>query len=319
MASKATTAGYDKGLVELADSVFGYLQPDGGWGLSNAGLIVGAGGESLLIDTLFDLNLTQQMLDAMAPHTAGAPIRTVVNTHANGDHTYGNELVVGAEIISSEATAAEAENVPPAMLRAMVEMDFGDEIVNRYLRESFGQFEFDGITLTPPTSVFSGRRSVAVGDLTVDLVEVGPAHTAGDVLTFVPERSAVFTGDILFIDGTPLMWDGPVANWVAACDLIIDANVDTIVPGHGPITDNAGVQRVKDYLLFVEREARMRFDAGMSAVDAARDIELGHYGDWLDAERIVINVDSLYREFDDGHASMEIMEQFAAMAHLALG
>jgi len=287
--------------------------------LSNAGLIVGGDDESLLVDTLFDLNLTRDMLDAMAPHTANAPIRTLVNTHANGDHTYGNELVVGAEIISSEATAAEAENVPPAMLRAMVETDFGDETVNRYLRESFGQFEFDGITLTPPTSVFSGRRSVTVGDIAVDLVEVGPAHTAGDVLAFVPERSTVFTGDILFIDGTPLMWDGPVRNWVAACDLIIDANVDTIVPGHGPITDNAGVQRVKDYLLFVEAEARKRYDAGMSALDAARDIELGSYADWLDAERIVINVDTMYREFDENHQAMEVMEQFAAMAHYALG
>jgi len=319
MASDASTAGYTKGLIELADSVFGYLQPDGGWGLSNAGLIVGGDGESLLVDTLFDLNLTQQMLDAMAPHTAAAPIRTIVNTHANGDHTYGNELIVGAEIIASEATAAEAENVPPAMLQAMIDSDFGDEIVNRYLRESFGRFVFDDITLTPPTSVFSGRRTVAVGDIDVDLVEVGPAHTAGDVLAFVPARSTVFTGDILFIDGTPLMWDGPVANWVAACDLIIDADVDTIVPGHGPITDNAGVQQVKDYLLFVEREARLRFDAGMASIDAARDIELGHYTDWLDAERIVINVDMLYREFDEAHTAMNVMEQFSAMAHLALG
>jgi glyoxylase-like metal-dependent hydrolase (beta-lactamase superfamily II) len=46
-------------------------------------------GASLLVDTLFDLKLTAAMLDAMAPVRAAAPISTVVNTHANGDHCYG--------------------------------------------------------------------------------------------------------------------------------------------------------------------------------------------------------------------------------------
>ena len=57
---------YSLGLHEVADGIHAYLQPDGGWGWSNAGLIVGDG-TSLLVDTLFDLRLTQNMLDAMAP------------------------------------------------------------------------------------------------------------------------------------------------------------------------------------------------------------------------------------------------------------
>lgn len=311
-------ASYKKGLVELAEGTWGYLQPDGGWGWSNAGLLID-GDEALLVDTLFDLKLTAEMLATMQPLTATAPIKTLVNTHANGDHTYGNELVEGAAIISSAATAEELERVPPSMLHAMVANDLGDELLNRYVHNAFGKFDFENITLTPPTEVFTGRRDVTVGDLAVELVEVGPAHTEGDVLAFVPARSTVFTGDILFIDGTPLMWNGPVSNWVAACELIIESGAKKIVPGHGPITDAVGVQRVKDYLLFVEREARQRFDAGMSSVDAAFDIELGAYSDWLDAERIVINVDTLYSEFDPKHEGLDVMGQFGAMAKLALG
>ena len=85
---------YSKGLHEVAPGVFAYLQPDGGWGWSNAGLVVGDG-ESILVDTLFDLSLTATMLEAMAPQAASSPITTVVNTHANGDHCYGNQLVAG--------------------------------------------------------------------------------------------------------------------------------------------------------------------------------------------------------------------------------
>ena len=94
---------YSLGLHEVADGCHAYLQPDGGWGYSNAGLVVGDGA-SMLVDTLFDLRLTAEMLAAMSHVTGPAPIGTVVNTHANGDHCYGNQLVADREIIASRAT-----------------------------------------------------------------------------------------------------------------------------------------------------------------------------------------------------------------------
>ena len=97
------------------DLCFGYLQPAGGWGWSNAGLVVGDGA-SLLVDTLFDQKLTAAMLSSMAPHTAAAPITTLVNTHANGDHCYGNQLVANAEIIASTHAAEEMKREQPTLL-----------------------------------------------------------------------------------------------------------------------------------------------------------------------------------------------------------
>src|SRR5262244_2644557 len=89
---------YTKGLRDLGRGAYAWLQPDGSWGWSNAGLVVD-GGRALLVDTLFDLGLTREMLDAMrAAVPAAAHIDTLVNTHSNGDHTYGNALVAGAEI-----------------------------------------------------------------------------------------------------------------------------------------------------------------------------------------------------------------------------
>ena len=98
---------YTKGLHEIGRGVYAYLCPDGSWGFNNAGLIVD-GDSSLLVDTLFDLASTREMLDAMkAAEGAAASINTLVITHGNGDHFYGNELVAGAEIITTKACARE--------------------------------------------------------------------------------------------------------------------------------------------------------------------------------------------------------------------
>jgi len=156
-----------------------------------------------------------------------------------------------------------------------------------------------------------------VGDKTVDLYEVGPAHTAGDVIVHCLQDGVVFSGDILFIDGTPVMWAGPVGNWLKACDLIVDLNPRVIVPGHGPITDVAGVRRVQDYLRYIDDEARARFDAGLSAADAALDISLGDFAAWGDAERIAVNVATLYREYRGGPDPAGEVNPFALMATLA--
>ena len=110
---------YTKGLHELGDGLYAYLQPDGGWGWSNAGLVT-AGGTSLLIDTLYDLRLTREMLDAMAPVTADHPIDAAMNTHANPDHCFGNELLPrSTEIYSSQATADEMGELSPQQLHAI--------------------------------------------------------------------------------------------------------------------------------------------------------------------------------------------------------
>jgi glyoxylase-like metal-dependent hydrolase (beta-lactamase superfamily II) len=193
--------------------------------------------------------------------------------------------------------------------------------VGELFRRFFGDFDFDGIDVRLPTRTFDGRLDLEVGGRVIELIEVGPAHTAGDALAYVPDSRTIFTGDILFIGGTPIVWAGPLSNWVAACDLMLGLDIDTVVPGHGPVTDKSGVAEVRDYLAFVDEAASARQAAGIDAWEAARDIarEIGanpEFQSWGEAGRIAVNVDTVYRSHDPAHVSANVVEQFRRMAEL---
>ena len=308
---------FTRGLKDIGNGLYAWLQPDGGWGWSNAGLIVD-GDQSLLVDTLFDMHLTRDMLAAMADASGvrAEQINTIVNTHANGDHCHGNGCCPHAEIIASEASAKEMAEIPPDALATFKKMGPQLGPAGVFFADIFAPFDFEAVDERLPTQTFTGRMDVKVGDKAVELHEVGPAHTGGDVIAYVPGDKTVFTGDILFIDGTPIMWEGPVSNWIRACEKIIGMDADVIVPGHGPITDKAGVRRVADYLAYIDTEARKRFDAGLSVRDAAHDIALGDFSSWGDAERIAVNVDTLYREYRGDGQVTPVMELFGLMAEM---
>ena len=308
---------YEKGLHELGDGLHAYLQPDGTWGWSNAGLI-SAGGTSLLVDTLFDLELTRGMLDAMRAVTERSPIDAAMNTHGNGDHCFGNVLLPdGAEVYATAGAAAEMQAAPPQLVNALKHADALGPEFTAYIHRIFGPFRFDDIELRAPTSTFEGALDLRVGDRKVHLIEVGPAHTDGDAIVHVPDAGVVFTGDILFIEGTPIVWAGPFVNWLTACDRILALGAHTLVPGLGPVTDASGVHEVKRYLTHVHDEARARFEAGMDAEQAADDIDLSDFAGWGDAERIAVNVETVYRELDPSRPEPAKPELFVRMARWA--
>lgn len=289
---------YTRGLHPVGRRVWAWTLPDGGYGWSNAGLIAGDGA-SMLVDTLFDLPLTAEMLTAMREVTDVAPITNVLITHANGDHMHGNQLLPAeARIIAARATAAEiAEGRPPAMLVATQIGDLGAE-GTRYARERFGAFDFGGITVRNADTVFDDELIVEVGERKVVLLNLGPAHTGADSVAHVPDAGVLFAGDLLFIGCTPIVWAGPIGNWISACDTMIALDAPTVVPGHGPVTDPDGIRAVRDYLVYISEAADDTYRRGLPFDRAAAEIELGEYAGWLDAERVVANIYRRYRELD---------------------
>jgi cyclase len=309
-------ASYERGLAEVGEGVLAYLQPDGGWGWSNAGLI-SDGEATLLIDTLFDLALTERMLTEMRRAVpAAAQIGTLVNTHANGDHCYGNELVGGARIVASSATAEEMGELPPAAMAALVAQAPQMGTLGEFFLRCFGDFQFDGIELTPPQETFSGELELHVGERVVRLLEVGPAHTQGDTMAWLPAERVLFTGDILFNGAHPIAWAGPVSNWIAACERIEQLAPVTIVPGHGPPAALDDVREERAYFEYLYEQARSAREDGLTPLQAARRIAIDRWAHWGERERLVVNIANIYGELS-GEGPPNALEAFQQMAELA--
>jgi len=310
--------GYERGLHEIGDGTWAYLQPDGGWGWSNAGLIA-HGDTSMLVDTLFDLRLTAEMLDAMRAATpAAGAINTVVNTHANGDHCYGNQLVAGADIVASAAGAGEMEEVPPAVMAAFLAAAPDLGATGSFVLDIFGGFEFEGIELTPPTFTFSGELTLRVGERPVRVIEMGPAHTSGDVAVHLPDAGVVFTGDLVFHGGHPIVWAGPIRNWITACDRLLALEPVVVVPGHGPLGDRRCIEDQRGYFEWLVAEGSPRLEGGMGPMEAALDLSGGPYAGWGEGERLVANLTALARDLGQAPDD-DVVTLFESMASLRAG
>ncbi|MGW4381022.1 MBL fold metallo-hydrolase [Kitasatospora sp. NPDC004531] len=288
---------YAFGWQQVAAGTHAYLQPDGSWGWSNAGLVVGRDGAALLVDTLFTVPQTRRMLSEARRALPELRIDTLVNTHGDGDHWWGNQLLAGREIVASAAAAGAMRHDE---LSALFARAAADPVLLAQLppvaRRMIGAFDFSGIVPTFPTRTFDGTAEIEVGGRPVHLIEVGPAHTAGDVLVHVPDADTVFAGDILFVGGHPVIHTGPVAGWIAALDVILALGATTVVPGHGPVVGPAEVRRLRGYLLRVRDHAAAAHAAGLSALEAAAAFDTADFADLDDAERLVLNIGAVYRE-----------------------
>jgi glyoxylase-like metal-dependent hydrolase (beta-lactamase superfamily II) len=128
---------FEGGLQEVAPRTYAWIQPNGDLGESNAGLVIGDR-ESLLIDTLWDERLTRRMLDVMFPHVRDAPIGTVFNTHGDGDHWYGNGVVLNVEVVATEAAEKQMHEEPPAMIARTAPLRIGAGVLGRIPLFPFG-------------------------------------------------------------------------------------------------------------------------------------------------------------------------------------
>lgn len=309
--------------VQVSSSAYASLQPDLGLGYSNSGFVDAGGG--LVVDTFWDLPRTRE-LERMYAQIQSDPPRRLVNTHHNGDHCWGNQVFAehGTEIIGhrlcAEYFTAEAS---PALFVALCETD--DETLGSLAGFVHGlrRFDFEGIELTPPTTLIDGDHIIDLGGTQVELLYVGPAHTAGDVVVHLPDEGVLFTGDVLFNQCTPIGWEGTFANWIDALHRLEALSPAVVVPGHGPVTDTEGLRGLRGYLEYVYAEARTQFDAGRTTIDACRAIDLTAYLHWTEPERLAFQVDRAYREFrggawDDPVETTRVFAEVAALrAHLS--
>ena len=274
---------------EVSDGVYAYIQPDGSWYINNTGFLVGGGGV-ISIDSCATQRRTRALLAAVASVT-DLPVRTLINTHHHGDHTYGNYLFGGATIVAHERCRdGVLASGLPANLGVWTDVDWGIP------------------ELAPPFLTYADAVTVWSGDLKCDVRYVGmPAHTTNDSLIWLPDRSVLFAGDLAFSGGTPFLLMGSVEGAIEVLERVVrPLGALTIVPGHGPVSGPAVIDEMLGYLRFVLDVARRGMAAGLSPLDAAREADLGEYGDLLDSERIVGNLHRAYAELAGAPRGAEI-------------
>lgn len=263
---------------EVSEGVFGYVQLDGSWGLNNTGFVVGKDAV-VAIDTCFTVRRSEALAAAIVKTAGPKPVRTLINTHHHGDHTHGNMVFApGSTIIGHERCREEVLATGHGTKAMWPDVDWGD------------------IVITPPNVTFSERTTVWVDDLRLELIYVGPAHTTNDVIVWVPERSVLFTGDVIFNGGAPFALFGSIAGWIEALGVLRGLRAETIVPGHGKVCGPEAIQEVEDYLRLVQDVAKKGAEADMTPLEAARETDLGRFAELLDSERLVGNLHRAYSE-----------------------
>ncbi|MFJ9409542.1 MBL fold metallo-hydrolase [Streptomyces sp. NPDC101393] len=264
-------------LHEVADDVFAYIQPDGGWCLNNAGLIT-AGTRPVLIDTAATEARAKALRDAVTEVASGAP-RFVINTHPHGDHTFGNRFFAeDAVIVAHEATRAEMDLAGLHLTGLWPDVCWGEVGV-----------ELPGLTFREPITLH-------LGDTTAELMHLGTAHTTNDTVVWLPGQQVLFTGDIVMSGATPFCLTGSISGSLAVIDKLRALGPRTVIPGHGPVGGPVLLDDTAAYLRHVQHLAADGLAAGLTPLETAREAELGPFAALLDSERLVPNLHRAYAE-----------------------
>ncbi|WP_171168709.1 MBL fold metallo-hydrolase [Streptomyces sp. I05A-00742] len=274
--SRTAVAAVAAEVVEVADGVHAYLQPDGGWCLNNAGFVVGSGAVTV-IDTAASEARAHALREAVAAVTP-TPVRTVVNTHSHGDHTFGNFVFPEAEVLSHDIGRVEVIEAGLTLQGLWPDADWGE------------------VTLRPPTATFTDRLTLHRGDTRLELLHLGPAHTVNDVVVWLPAERVLFAGDIAMSGVTPFVLMGSVSGSLAVLEELAGLGARTVVCGHGPLAGPEVLEDNARYLRWLQETAAGARRAGLTPLEAAREADLGEFAGLIDAERLLGNLHRAYAE-----------------------
>ncbi|MGH7898801.1 MAG: MBL fold metallo-hydrolase [Candidatus Binatia bacterium] len=192
---------------------------------------------ALVVDTMTFRAQGTRILD-LAERLAAGPVQGIVNTHYHSDHTHGNPAFpAGTRVVATEKTLA-------------------------YLKQVDADYWQGGAAGTLPNETFRNEHELTIGDKTVRLIHPGRGHTDGDLVALFVQDKVLHTGDLFFNGRYPnidLEAGGSVREWVDTIDRVLQLDFDKVIPGHGPVTDRAGLVAFQTFM-------RQLADVGAQAV-----------------------------------------------------
>jgi len=307
---------FEEGLFDLGGGAHVFLSGNEALGLANAGLVVSAG-EALVIDTLYDVQHARAMCAYMDELTKAAPVRYVFNTHTDGDHFFGNQVFsADTEIITTEAASA---------LMTQEHADLTTKLLNTETRPGgplqalapLGRpFDFSEVRVRAADTTFNGEKALRVGKLDVELHELGPAHTVGDAVAYLPELGVLYAGDLLTHNPVAVTWSGSIPNWIRALERIRAFGARKVVAGHGPVLIgpeiNAAIDRGIRFWSNLHVDATRLYDQGVPAAEAVARMDIQNYPEA--AATLPIIVTAIYHERDPDIPYLDLTQAIESIA-----
>jgi glyoxylase-like metal-dependent hydrolase (beta-lactamase superfamily II) len=248
-ASNAGTAGPALHATEVADRVW-FVQGAAALGspanrnfISNAGFVVTDDGV-VVVDALGSPALADELL-AEIRRVTSQPVRYVIVTHYHADHIYGLQAfkAAGATIVAHRA-GREYLNSDTAQKRLEAS------------RLELAPWVDDKTRLVPADRwLDQDETQLRVGSYDILIRHVGPAHTAEDLVVFVPKLGALFSGDLFFRGRIPFVGQADSRLWISSLERLIDYRPRIVVPGHGPASTDplADLAMTRDYLMYLRQ------------------------------------------------------------------
>ncbi|PYV13852.1 MAG: hypothetical protein DMG07_13245, partial [Acidobacteria bacterium] len=228
-------------VVRLAEGVYARIAEPDGEAVGNAGFVVLESGV-----LVFDTHATPgagEALRAEVRKVTNLPIRFVVNSHFHPDHTHGNQAFSAggtADVLASTQTRRDIlQKDIPAMNRSLA-----------VVREQLARLQKDLLAARTSADYATLRDQIAQRQKFLDRMVglLGRGHTDGDVVLVLPDTKIAFAGDLFFNSALPAAQDAFLLDWSETLGALLDLDVETFVPGHGPVGTRADVQRFRRYL-----------------------------------------------------------------------
>ncbi|OMC02913.1 MBL fold metallo-hydrolase [Mycolicibacterium fortuitum] len=307
---------FQEGLFELGGGAHVYLSGNEALGLANAGLVVSAG-EVLVIDTLYDVQHARAMCASMAELTATAPVRYVFNTHTDGDHFFGNQVFsADTEIITTEAASALMTQEHADLTAQLLGTDTEPGGALHALEPLGRPFDFSEVRVRPADTTFAGEKALRVGNLDVELHELGPAHTVGDAIAYLPELGVLYAGDLLTHNVVAVTWSGSIPNWIKALERIRSFGAQKVVAGHGPVlvdgAINAAIDRGIRFWSNLHTDATRLYDQGVPVAEAVARMDIRNYPEAMATLPIIVT--AIYHECDPSIPYLDLSQAIEAIA-----
>ncbi|MFH0847616.1 MAG: MBL fold metallo-hydrolase [Chloroflexota bacterium] len=273
------------GLREIAPGVYAMVTsiigPDGGG--PHGGFIV-AGDKVIVIDAFITMTAARELLSQIKSVTKKEP-SYLIYTHSHGDH------IVGARVFCPPAVAIAQENAREEMLK---EGRAGIERMMQ-MRPQLAPY-MKGAEVVLPDITFCHQMSLCFGNRQIELIWVGPAHSNGDILVYLPKEKVLFAGDLLFDHVCPPL-RGSSAGWIDAISFVEELDVKHYVPGHGFISNKKELGDMKRFLRHLRREVKKCYDQKIPKKKVAEAINLGEFKNWGRLERLPDATAFIYDEF----------------------